>query len=780
MKLFRLLLPFSIIVCIWLLFASPYVIKNKAPFPSRYLVTFFQPWQPFYGMPSKNNAMPDIITQIYPWRFLSVVSIANGGWGLWNPYSFSGTVHAANYQSAPFFPLNILFRFLPFIDGWSIIVLLQPLSAAFFMYIFLRSISRTTIASLIGSISFMFCGFITVWMAYGTLVWSVAFLPLLLWAINNIALRKKLNANKVSLFEHILNGGWYGIVLSLGVGSSFLAGHFQISLYVLLVTLLYALTKPNKIITTSLFYIAIGILLAFPQLLVSLQAFSSSNRSENFITTAGIPFYYLITLFAPDFFGNPVTRNDWFGQYAEWSSYIGILPLFFASFAFFVDRFKSYRFFLLVLVSSLLLAIASPVSQLFYQLRIPVLSTSVATRMIVFSSFSLIVFATLGIDLFRAIVVKKKRIVILGFVLFWVIIVGSIWGSVVFGSSFTHDQLNTATRNLVLSTMFILFGLSLLLVSLRFSNLKKVALVGIIVITAVDLLRFSTKWMPFEEKEYVFPQIPIITEITKRTGYNRVFSNIGNEMSTLFKIPSIEGYDALYQSRYGEFISAAGDGVIKPLERSVVRLDRGGLFTQQWLDLLGAKYLLYRKSDGRNVWVFPHWEYPFYQSVYEDEQYQLFENTNALPRAFLVSSYALIEQKQDIINTITSTDFNIRDQIVLEERPEYEPQNGDGLVDIIKYTPENVVIKTKTTSPQLLYLSDVYDKGWKVTINGIPSDIYRANYAFRAVLVPNGEATVVFRYKPLSFQFGLLSSLIAIFVLIGVSMRQFIYDRRLL
>lgn len=779
MKLFRLL-PCCFIVFIWFLFASPYFIKNMAPFPSRYLVTFFQPWQPFYGMPTKNNAMPDIITQIYPWRYLSIESVLNDGWGLWNPYSFSGTVHAANYQSAPFFPLNILFRFLPFLDGWSIVVLLQPLSAGLFMYLFLRSIARSIMASLISSISFMFCGFITVWMAYGTLVWSVAFLPLLLWAINNIERIKKLDTHRISIFDTILNGGWYGIVLSLGVGSSFLAGHFQISLYVLLITVLYVFTKPKKTFITSLFYIFIGILLAFPQLLVSLEAFASSNRSENFITSAGIPFHYLITLFAPDFFGNPVTRNDWFGQYAEWSSYIGVLPLFFASFGFFVDKFKSHRFYLVVLLGSLLLAIASPVSQLFYQLRIPVLSTSVATRMIVFSSFSLVVFAALGIDLLRTAVIKNQRKILFLFVLFWILIVGLVWGVVLFGSFLFNDQVQIAIRNLVLPTVFIAFGLLFLVLSLRFSNLKKTVLVGILVITAFDLLRFTNKWMPFEEKEYVYPNISIISEIQKTMGYNRVFSNIGNEMSTLFKIPSIEGYDALYQSRYGEFISAAGDGIIKPLERSVVRLDRGGRFTQRWLDLLGAKYLLYRKSDGRNVWVFPHWQYPYYQSLYEDEHYELFENTNALPRAYLVSSYMLIEQKQDIINMLASTDFNTTKQIVLEQRPEYEPQEGEGYVEIVRYTPEKVVLQTKTATPQLLYLSDVYNEGWKVTINGLSSDIYRANYAFRAVSVPKGEATIVFSYKPISFQVGLLSSFIAMFILIVIGMRRIIYDYRLL
>src|SRR3989339_1877099 len=96
-----------LIILVWFLFASPYFVKGLVPFPAKYLVTFFPPWSAQYGMALKNNAMPDVVTQIYPWKKITIDSWKLGQVPLWNPYSLSGTPHAGNYQTAVFSPINL-------------------------------------------------------------------------------------------------------------------------------------------------------------------------------------------------------------------------------------------------------------------------------------------------------------------------------------------------------------------------------------------------------------------------------------------------------------------------------------------------------------------------------------------------------------------------------------------------------------------------------------------------------------------------------------------------
>jgi uncharacterized membrane protein YfhO len=57
--------------------------------------------------------------------------------------------------------------------------------------------------------------------------------------------------------------------------------------------------------------------------------------------------------------------------------------------------------------------------------------------------------------------------------------------------------------------------------------------------------------------------------------------------------------------------------------------------------------------------------------------------------------------------------------------------------------------------PTLLFISDVYDKGWQATIDGKKTDIYRADYDFIAVSVPMGTHEIQLQYAPKSFQWGL-------------------------
>src|SRR3989344_3320506 len=254
--------PIIFIFIVWFIFSHPYFLKNKVPFPSTYQVNNFAPWSAdgkFAG-PVKNGAMPDIITQIYPWRYLAIEMWKSGQVPLWNPYSFSGTPLLANYQSAVLSPFNALFFILPFVDAWSILVLIQPLMAGNFMYLFVRSLERSKIGSLIASVSFMFCGFITVWMGYATLPFAFLFLPLALFCIEKY---------------YQTSNPMFLLFLSISVPLSFFSGHFQISLYYLFFTITYILYKfliTKNILNT--FYLILstflGLLISMPQLLPSI------------------------------------------------------------------------------------------------------------------------------------------------------------------------------------------------------------------------------------------------------------------------------------------------------------------------------------------------------------------------------------------------------------------------------------------------------------------------------------------------------------------------------
>jgi len=744
-RFFKRFWAIGFIFFIWFIFSSPYFVQGKVPYASTYQVNFFAPWshyEKFWG-PVKNNAMPDVHTQIYPWKKFSIDTFKSGQIPLWNPYSFSGNPHLANFQSAVLSPFNLLFFIFPFIHAWSILILLQPFLAGLFMYFFVRQLGVGRVGSLISSVAFMFCGFIVVWMAYGTLSLAISLLPLALLAID-----KFYNTKQVR----------YLILLSLSIPLSFFSGHFQTSLYFLgaliFFTIFRGLMVRNILNTLYLILSAIvGVLLSLPQILPSIELYRESIRSEIFQISEAIPIQYLITIISPDFFGNPVTRNDWFGHYAEWAGFIGILPLFLAIFAIWKVRRKVVVFFASFGIFSLILAVNSPISQLFVSLKIPVLSTSALSRIIVLFSFSFAVLAGFGFDqLIRGIRgvrdirdVKKLMIVLALIGLFFVV----MWFLLYFGKIYPVEWLIVAKRNFVLPTVLFLGAVASISLS-RFKNkLIILTTLYLILATSFDSLRFAQKWMPFDPVQLVYPKVPVIEAIKKNIGNNRIYGNLGGEVTTYYGFPSLEGYDPLYIGRYGEFIRGAYSGEFLKGERSVVKLDRRGKYTDRVLDLLGVGLIFHPIADTNQGWAYPVWENKErYELVYTDDKFQLFKNNFSLPRATLFYNFEVIMDNKEIIKRFYSDDFDFRNVLILEETPNLKVEsNASGSARIISYTPNKVVIQTTTNSPALLFLSDNYDPGWKVMIDGKNSKIYRADYSFRAVIVPKGNSIIEFLFN---------------------------------
>jgi uncharacterized membrane protein YfhO len=63
-------------------------------------------------------------------------------------------------------------------------------------------------------------------------------------------------------------------------------------------------------------------------------------------------------------------------------------------------------------------------------------------------------------------------------------------------------------------------------------------------------------------------------------------------------------------------------------------------------------------------------------------------------------------------------------------------------------------------------VSDAYSDDWRVTVDGQPDTLYRANYAFRGVWLPPGEHLVEFSYRPRAF---LLGGAISLLTLLGLA-----------
>jgi uncharacterized membrane protein YfhO len=68
-----------------------------------------------------------------------------------------------------------------------------------------------------------------------------------------------------------------------------------------------------------------------------------------------------------------------------------------------------------------------------------------------------------------------------------------------------------------------------------------------------------------------------------------------------------------------------------------------------------------------------------------------------------------------------------------------------------------------------LVLSDLYYEGWRAFVDGVEQEVYKADYALRAVQLEAGEHQIEFVFDPMSFRIGLMVSGVSLLVLVALT-----------
>ena len=143
-------------------------------------------------------------------------------------------------------------------------------------------------------------------------------------------------------------------------------------------------------------------------------------------------------------------------------------------------------------------------------------------------------------------------------------------------------------------------------------------------------------------------------------------------------------------------------------------------------------------------------------------------NKNHLPRAFIVLEAIVLENKDEILNTLSREGFNIKKTVVLEEDPGINIKNQgvykEATIDY--YSPHKITIGVDMDNPGFLVLSEAWYPGWKAYDNNKEIKIYRADYILRAVYLEEGTHKVDFVFEPKSFKIGFLITIVTLLTIV--------------
>lgn len=357
-----------------LLWFWPQVFGGRTLLPADNLYQW-QPWQSYaaqFGVRTPYNPLiSDLVLENLPWKTFIVEQLRAGRPGdiLWNPRIFAGVPFLAAGQHSALYPFSLIFYILPLWRAYGIFSALQLGLAALGMFIFARTLGQRRAGAAIAAIAYAFSGFYIVSVNFTMMIAAAAWLPYILAMIEIIiAKQEQKGAAAYSPVPYVAAG-------ALFLAVQVLAGHVEITYYVLLVSALFAAWRligawrhlgtwrplPRLVLWLAVM-VGLGLALAGVQLapLYDLvrQSFREGAATLEQVRGWAWPSRQIITFFLPDFFGNPthhayfdiwrrawvpVTQNalgwplstvDWgIKNYVEGASYLGLLTWAFAGMA---------------------------------------------------------------------------------------------------------------------------------------------------------------------------------------------------------------------------------------------------------------------------------------------------------------------------------------------------------------------------------------------------------------------------------------------------------------
>ncbi|MBC8100858.1 MAG: YfhO family protein, partial [Armatimonadetes bacterium] len=133
---------------------------------------------------------------------------------------------------------------------------------------------------------------------------------------------------------------------------------------------------------------------------------------------------------------------------------------------------------------------------------------------------------------------------------------------------------------------------------------------------------------------------------------------------------------------------------------------------------------------------------------------KIYENLSVLPRAFILGQPQRVPETwagtEQALNLMRDPTFDPAQQVVLASDNALPATNvgAGGEAVITTYSATQLSISVNAPDGGWLMLTDAYYPGWVATVDGAPSQIYRADGLFRAVWLPPGANRVTFDYAP--------------------------------
>jgi hypothetical protein len=742
---------------VFVIVVIPFVVYGHALLPGRVLapvdlIMTAYPWRSLApDVVPANPLLTDVTYLVHPLLLWGAREIAEGRLPLWNPHNFAGSPYLANPHTAMFFPLTWLVWLLPAAPALTLHAIGKIVLVGVATYWCGRVLSLGRGAAFFGAVAFMLSGPVVVWLhwPYAT---TMAFLPILIGIVER--LRARGDARSMA-------------VLAIAVALDVFAGYPQGSLWTIVVAAVWALARARGAAGGGLAFvgrviagIGLGGLAAAVQILPFLEYARESAvvaYREQWMPYLSLPGRAAVTWLVPFFFGG--VRNfqgDW--NFNVVTLTVGVVPWVMLPVALAVAFHRTATRVLtaLVLVGA---AVVYGVPWLGPSIAaLPVLGWGQSLRVTPVLSFALALLGAIGLDAITAVPPERRRRV--GFAVAGTV---TVLVGLVFAAAVAHPEMLASRATRMSFAHHVLAFLAAVtataLVTLRWLGRPEersrwtAALVAIELATLAPIAATANA---AGDATSLYPEPPVMRALHAATGQDHARILLGrHNVAMLYGLSDPTGHDGMTPASLESIAGPLGTGRTVGTIGSEP-LGAGAVISSPVVDVLGVRWFVVPPYAGP-----PR---PDATLRYDAPDARVYENRRAMSRVFLAPAARCVPEAES--RALVRGGVTSAPEVLLTGdcagAPAGARESAVGSAVIRQYAPDRVVVDVSSVTAAYLVLTDTWFPGWRATIDGAPTAVFRAHHAFRAVWVPPGQHAVAFEYRPASVMAGALVSGLAL------------------
>lgn len=727
----------------------------------------YEPWKsnmPDGTVIAANFPPEEAMTQFSFWYRLVRGALENGEWPLWNHLEYTGMPLLANFQSAVFYPPHMLHTFLDVCTAMTVYALLKLWICGMTAYLCARTMGLGRPASRFASIAWMMTAFNVLWCYWNEADVS-GWVPLLLVGVE-LLIRERYRRG---FFTVALSGT---LLLLAGHPESALITSAGVGIYFVLRLLLdrrrgRRLWAP-LVVALAGWAVALAVcavqLAPFLEYLVHSHTMAYRADAEGFRPV--IAKAAAVAFWVPRFFGSSADSNYW-GKYdnSNFTSllYPGVIVWVGASLL--LSRSKDgahlrKKAIALAVPGVFFALMAFNVPVLRPLLAVPLIGSTWGLWHISFVAFALAFLGGLGIEYWFS-KPRGPRDLTWPVLALAAVAAGIAWLYLFYDGLIEAQGLTRYIQvQILVAALLALIGLSLAALAIVLRNRRPVLAGLLAVLLACDLLVAARGVLPTSPREHLFPETRLTNYLLGLDQPCRIgvtSTPIHPGLLPNYGIEQLWGYDGIFPERIVRFFGLAATGGWNAME-----------------PVCAVSYRLFLEGRG------PSGKENVFQLVESMDGIDVYENTRAFPRAFLVGQLESAPDADALFTRMNDLAYDPSATVITESPPggPWPDTDSDdlGTARVLDRTSTRMTVEVDANEACILVVSEAYYPGWQARIGQKPAEIFPAYYAFRGVIVPEGHHIVEYRYKPWPFRLGLGLSVVALVA--GAVISLFVLGRR--